>query len=388
MFYDINIKMEISNMMHSKTAAAVEEVIRMVADGQLAEDGYLPSICELAERLSIGRGAVPSLLAELAARGITDRAAGRHIRLVANLPGTRHCRKILVPLSGIPLPEDKGHAKGNMIREFTEVYQALTGVLAAGEEAGLEIIPRLHPPAITAEGVVNRCRNDGFDGVICIESFPAGLPQAMERAGIPLVIANHESPEPACSSGMDFRQVGRFAGRTLIEAGHHRIGFFSGPRNSAIYREMFAGFKGALAEDDLEVHPENFAHLEYGWGLGHWENTVKAMLRMRNRPTAIFVCRDRRAAAVFAAAAAVGLRIPEDLSVLGYDNLTWPEGKIHGLTTIEQPAVNIGRAAVFLVQQYFKTGIAPASVRLPPGPLVRRTSLGPPPSRVAAGLAE
>ena len=91
-------------MMHSKTAAAVEEVIRMIANGQLAEDGYLPSICQLAERLSIGRGAVPSLLAELAARGITDHPSGRHIRVVASLQGTRRCRKILVPLYGLLLP--------------------------------------------------------------------------------------------------------------------------------------------------------------------------------------------------------------------------------------------------------------------------------------------
>ncbi|MGE4563630.1 MAG: substrate-binding domain-containing protein [Victivallaceae bacterium] len=374
-------------MIHPATAAALEKAIRLIGEGKLGCDGYLPPLRRLADELEIGRGAAPSLLRELAARGLIDRACGRHIRLVAAPPEPRRMRKILVPFNGFNPPGDKSQLKDAFVREYAEIHQVLTGILAAGEELGLEILPRLYPPNISAGNFLARCRAGGFDAVICLEHFPAELPRLMAEAKLPLVVANLERAAAVAAAGMDFRQVGRFAGRTLVEAGHRRIGFLAGSLESMIHQEVFAGFKGALAEDDLEVRPDHFARLETGWGPGHWERQVKAILLSRRRPTALFVCRDRRAAAVFAAADAIGLRIPEDLSVLGYDNLTWPDGKIHGLTTIEQPAANIGRAAVYLLDEYFKTGVIPAPVRLPPGPLIRRTSLSAPPSRVTAGLS-
>ena len=113
---------------------------------------------------------------------------------------------------------------------------------------------------------------------------------------------------------------------------------------------------------------------------------LKELLLSHGRPTAIFTGRDCLAALVYAAANRAGLRIPEDLSVLGYDNITWPDGRYFGLSTIEQPASQIGRAAVeIMIRSWLAGSNEPESIRLAPGPLIQRESLAPVPKRIVRG---
>lgn len=371
--------------MHRKTSAAFAELLTLIASGEIGGDGYMPSLCRIASRLGIGRGAVPSLLAELARRGVTDRASGRHIRVLSARGGPDlKRRKILIFGRDRSSPEwIREHPHGAL--ETLPIYR---GIEAAANEAGIELLTRFDTMPVTPEGLAFRCRHAHVNGVIQIEYYFAEVAAELRRAGIPLVIANRESDVDVPFSGMDFRQIGRLAGRTLVELGHRRIAFLAVSGNPWIYREMFAGFKGALAEDDISVPPGLRLDLDYHnveLSIGR----MRELLLSRGRPTAVFTGRDRLAAIVYAAANRLGLRIPEDLSVLGYDNLSWPDGRYFGLSTIEQPVGQIGRAAVeMMIRCWNAPEEPPAPIRLPPGPLLNRSSLAVVPSRVTAGLRE
>lgn len=76
----------------------------------------------------------------------------------------------------------------------------------------------------------------------------------LKERGVPAVVVNLERPQDQVHCRVDFRGVGRLAGMRLLAAGHRRIGVLSGDLSSFIYREMLAGFRGALAEE--EIYPE------------------------------------------------------------------------------------------------------------------------------------
>ena len=369
--------------MHKKTSAALAELLALITSGEVGGDGYVPSRIRVAELLGIGRGAVPSLLAELARRGITDRAAGRHIRILSSRGGPDlQRRKILI------FGRDCADIRQILDRRKTalEVLPIFRGIEAAARESGIDLLTRFDPMPVTPEGLVYRCRREHVNGIIQIEYVSPEVVAESRRAGIPLVAANLESAEVLPASCMDFRRIGREAGRMLAERGHRRIAFLASASNPWIYREMFAGFKGALAEDDIPLLPGmplgmDFHNAELCIG------RIRDLLLSRGRPTAVFTGRDRYAAFVYAAANRLGLRIPEDLSVLGYDNLSWPDGRYFGLSTLEQPVTQIGRAAVEeMIRCWNSGGDAPAPIRLGPGPLIDRGSLAAAPSRVAPGI--
>jgi DNA-binding LacI/PurR family transcriptional regulator len=133
---------------------------------------------------------------------------------------------------------------------------------------------------------------------------------------------------------------------------------------------MLAGFRGALAEDEVTISHEDIIEptpeLQY--------SGIKPLLLSPRRPTAFFAMRDHRAMKLYDACRDLGVRIPEDISVISYDNITWLEAKNVGLTTLEQPLEEIGRESVELLKQWILTGIKPESKSLHPK-LVERYSV-------------
>ena len=367
--------------MHGKTKAAFEELRALILAGEVGADGYLPSRNHLAVLLGIGRGAVPSLLTALAQSGLTDCASGHHIRIIVRKePPVR--RKILV-LSG-RMREDFRGIHDNL--ETLEARAVFSGITAAAEEFNIDLIPpgsRTLPE--TPEGLTQWCVREKIDGVILMELETPYIAETLRLFHIPAVVANMESCENIYSSGMDHRSVGRAAGKFLTSLGHRRIAVLLNKNNEWMYKEMLAGIKGVLAEDDIPLRSD-FVLKVNNTARELCIARLKDLLLSHGRPTAIFTGRDCLAALVYAAANRAGLRIPEDLSVLGYDNITWPDGRYFGLSTIEQPASQIGRAAVeIMIRSWLAGSNEPESIRLAPGPLIQRESLAPVPKRIVRG---
>ena len=140
------------------------------------------------------------------------------------------------------------------------------------------------------------------------------------------------------------RLGGREAARHLADLGHTRIAFVSGPPTFRSSHERRSGFEEALAERGLNLSKAYVAEGAYTFDSGI--ECGRALLQMEPRPTAIFAGNDEMAAGVLQAARQLGVRVPEDLSLIGFDDFQiasrlWPT-----LTTVRTPTREIGRLAV------------------------------------------
>lgn len=101
------------------------------------------------------------------------------------------------------------------------------------------------------------------------------------------------------------------------------------------------------------------------------------MLSSPNRPTALFCGRDIRAHGAYLATRELGLRVPEDISLIGYDNITWPGDGREFLTTFPEPTAELGRAAVNMLIEWIQTGDEPADKVICPKLVVRQSTAPP-----------
>ena len=144
---------------------------------------------------------------------------------------------------------------------------------------------------------------------------------------------------------------GELATSHLIELGHRRIGYLGDkspdPFRFASSRDRTRGYEQALAHAGIELRPE---YVREGTQSHHIaRSTAIDLLRLPHRPTAIFAASDTQALGVIEAARILGIRVPEDLSVVGFDDI---EIAAHiGLTTVRQPLFESGRRGTELLLQ-------------------------------------
>lgn len=139
------------------------------------------------------------------------------------------------------------------------------------------------------------------------------------------------------------RDAVREATRSLIVMGHRRIAIVGGPDGFRSAHERLAGFAEALWEAGLDLPDEYLAQGEYTFESGL--KAADALFALPNRPSAVFAANDEMAAAVLYAARVRGILVPEDISIIGFDDTpiasrVWPP-----LTTVRWPIVDMGRAA-------------------------------------------
>lgn len=135
----------------------------------------------------------------------------------------------------------------------------------------------------------------------------------------------------------------RQAAEHLADMGHSRIGFVTGPAGYASARERRQGFDEGLTARSLALDNALIVQGEYTFESGYLAG--KALLAQSPRPTAIFSSNDEMAVGVYKAAAEAGLSIPEDLSVVGYDDAPIAARVTPGLTSVRAPIRDMGRAA-------------------------------------------
>jgi DNA-binding LacI/PurR family transcriptional regulator len=139
-------------------------------------------------------------------------------------------------------------------------------------------------------------------------------------------------------------EEGAFAAtRHLIELGHKRIATITGPLTGPSAVARLKGFERAMASARLSVPASFIQEADFNKSAGR--NKAHALLRMNNRPTAIFAANDLIAFGVLAALREAGLRCPEDVSLVGFDNLDDSDATVPALTTVDQFAYQIGATA-------------------------------------------
>jgi len=161
------------------------------------------------------------------------------------------------------------------------------------------------------------------------------------------------------------------AARHLAALGHRRIGLIEGPVGFRSRIERREGFEAGLAEHDLKLAHERCVDGAYTFDSGI--EGARKLLSLKDRPTAIFACNDEMAAGVYQVAREMGLTIPEDLSIVGFDDTPMSSRLWPPLTTIRWPIVEMGRSAAAKLLDGAESQSA-----VPEAKLIVRSSTAPP----------
>ncbi|PXY87514.1 LacI family transcriptional regulator [Bifidobacterium asteroides] len=175
---------------------------------------------------------------------------------------------------------------------------------------------------------------------------------------------------------------GLFATRHLIELGHQRIGTITGPDGVMCSIARLDGYRTALHEAGLESDPRLIRQGQFSVADG--ERFAMELLNLDDRPTAIFAQSDFLAMGVYKAAKHLGISIPDELSVVGFDDIQTAAFMGPALTTIHQPLTEMAaRAAKMILDTRSGKAVDPRAIL--PNTLVVRESTCPPPNRMNQG---
>ena len=169
---------------------------------------------------------------------------------------------------------------------------------------------------------------------------------------------------------VDNRRGARDAVRYLIEKGHKRIAIITGPRQSSTGRDRLSGYRDAHAEAGLEVDEELVCHGDFKESCGN-ECTGK-LLDLPNPPTALFTCNNLMTIGALHAVANRGVKIPDQLAIVGFDDMAMADVFSPPLTMVSQPAYEVGKeAAELLLRRIKNPGKPTAGLLLKPKLIVR-----------------
>ena len=230
------------------------------------------------------------------------------------------------------------------------------------------------------EAEIGALQQRQVDGFLYATMYHREVELPPSLADHPTVLLDARTSDPSVSWCVpDEYAAARTATQALIDAGHRCIGFVTNVDDIPATRLRLAGHRAALTEAGIEPDDRLTVAAESGADGGFLAGG--ALLDSADRPTAIFAFNDRMAMGVYHAAAARGLRIPDDLSVIGFDNQELiADGVRPGLTTMALPHYEMGAWAVeTLIRRIQDPTGAPEHVELP-CPLVTRSSIAPPPT--------
>ena len=195
---------------------------------------------------------------------------------------------------------------------------------------------------------------------------------------IPVVVVDRNLPDVAVDAVLtDNRGGGCLATNHLIELGHRRIACITGPSDITPSAERVAGYRQAMQKAGLPIDESLILRGSFNYENGY--QAAQTLLSRSPRPTAIFASNDLMAVGVLSAANQRGLRVPEDLSVIGYDDVRLASFTVPLLTTVQQPKHEIGvLAATWLLERIDQPDTPPRKQLLKVSLQARQTTAPPP----------
>lgn len=232
---------------------------------------------------------------------------------------------------------------------------------------------------------VNEFVDRRIDGLVFGALYHRALTIPHLHGNVPIVLLDAYDPDRRFPSVVpDDEAGGHDATMLLVDAGHRRIGFINDSHDIPARRLRFMGYRRALDEAGIPFDPdlavENFDPITPAGG----QAAVRELLDLPEPPTGIFCFNDRMASGAYQAIRARGLRVPEDVSIVGFDDMeALAEGLDPPLTTMALPHEAMGRWAVGTLLDSLPRGAGPGphEPRREPCPPVWRQSVGPPPAR-------
>lgn len=236
------------------------------------------------------------------------------------------------------------------------------------------------------EIVIRRLLSRRVDGLFLTPVYrmatTAPIYQELARRGLPTVILGHRAPFCGQFANVETEDIAASLAATqhLLKLGHKRIAYFSGPAATPACQERFEGYRRALREAELEV--DDSLVFNAGSTIEEGEKAALQLLNESPQATAVQCVNDLVAIGAATIFLGQGLRIPDDLSIVGFGNVLISEHFRVPLTTVRQPKLRMGMAAMDAMIRLLR-GEKPDPVRLP-AELVIRQSSGPVPNHALA----
>ncbi|MDT8439006.1 MAG: LacI family DNA-binding transcriptional regulator [Wenzhouxiangellaceae bacterium] len=331
--------------------------------------------------------------------GVSIKTVSRVINHEPNVrPATaERVHKAIQTLDYLPDPSARGLAgqQSWMIGLIYEnpspnyLFRSILGALQACNKGGYAL--SMHSPepneddlARMVERFVSQSRVDGLLLTPPVGDVPAVL-DALERIGLPCVRVAPLDGRPGLGVCIDDRSAAARVVDHLIELGHRRIGFVKGHPDHGASDARQDGYRLSLMHHGLPIDESLEAQGQFDFESGHQAGIQ--LLELKSPPTAIFAANDEMAAGVMQAAQQLGWRIPDDLSVAGFDDTPLSRSLWPPLTTVHQPIRHMAlRATELLIEQIARRNRDEPqpegpSLQLFDAPLVVRATTAPPPAR-------
>ncbi|MDN4594529.1 LacI family DNA-binding transcriptional regulator [Polycladomyces subterraneus] len=215
------------------------------------------------------------------------------------------------------------------------------------------------------------------DGIIFVsERLKEEYYATLTAMNIPVVLLSTFSPEyPFPYIKVDDQQAAYDATEYLIKQGHRRIALIGGTKSDPLAGiPRVEGYRQALQNYGIPFREELITYGDFGYHSGR--RAMEKLLRTAPGFTAVFAASDEMAAGALSAAYHNGIKVPDELSVIGYDDLQIAEMAIPPLTTVGQPLFEMGKWAAEMLMNMIKTGQAQS--KIVPHTIVERESVRPP----------
>ncbi len=334
-----------SEPLHAQIAARVR---REVQEGVYGPGQRLPAEVQLARQFGVSRGTVRQALTSLLEEGLLLTVPGRGTFVNGGSPQRS------IGLIGMIIPSVVRARNPELIDGAEDTarqagYSLILGI--SGDERWLE-----------AEQLQRIAAQGASGAIVYTVDGPTDMPvlRRMVDEGFPLVLIDRYIPDLAVDTvTMDNLGGGFVATQHLIQLGYRRIGYIGTDNTgtSSIVERM-AGYRWALAQYGLPYNPDlvcTDVRRLLAWPPRepekerHNERVLREFLLREDRPDAIFVCNDYAAFQVVQIAEALGLRIPGDLGLVGFDNVAYTDYFGVPLTTVDQHRHEIGTTAMSLL---------------------------------------
>lgn len=274
----------------------------------------------------------------------------------------------------------RSHIVGVIAQLHTNFTSELVlGIGSAGRAANYEMLvysisESSHEPPSAVIDLLGQIA----DGVVIILPFEGEYLSHLFEINLPVVTIDEGPPLPFPKVVVDNYEGAKMAMQHLVSLGHHRIGFIAGDARLASARERLRAFNDSRPQLGLDADPMLVAEGDF-MQLGGF-NAAKKLLELSPMPTAIFAANDVSAVGALSAIQASGLRVPEDISLVGFDDVPVSTQVYPHLTTVRQPLAQMSRAAINMLIAMI-SGFEPPAQKITLSPeLVVRDSTGPAPA--------
>lgn len=367
------------NSVRGTAQYAVDCIRERIFSGQYAPNSFLPSQRKLAGELGVGHWGVRMALEKLAQAGLVESIRSQGTRV---LPAEE--RAVQAPVAFF-------HTPVKVWRDTMEPVHIRDGVLQRLQATGHPCIDIAHHCRDMRlqfrncldmrTGVLDdlTAMTKGCGGFIFLEaSGPiAEVILDLERRRVPVVVANlEESGLPVSGTCLDHTGVSVRAVEMLISFGHRRIAYLGVSPSSYFYGKALEGYRQSMEAVSLPVDESLIVFCESSSSLLAYR-ACKSLITQADPPTAIVAARDVIASGACHAIEEAGLKVGRDISVIGFDDVSWGRPEEDFLTTFREPCTEMGSVAVDMLLDRIQNGWQPPKQRLLDAPLVLRRSVGP-----------